>query len=41
MIGTMAEVAGDAWKPEYTSAWQDAYAVVQDVMLSGAAAQVE
>jgi hemoglobin-like flavoprotein len=41
LIGTMAEVAGDAWKPEYTSAWQDAYAVVQDVMLSGAAAPVE
>jgi hemoglobin-like flavoprotein len=41
LIGTMAEVAGDAWKPEYTSAWQDAYAVVQGVMLSGAAAQVE
>jgi hemoglobin-like flavoprotein len=41
LIGTMSEVAGDAWKPEYTSAWQEAYGVVQGVMLSGAAAQVE
>jgi methyl-accepting chemotaxis protein len=41
LIAAMAEVAGDAWKPEYTSAWQDAYQVVQGVMLSGAAARVE
>ena len=39
LLGAMAEVAGDAWKPEYTSAWQEAYGVVQDVMLSGAAAR--
>lgn len=38
LIGAMAEVGGDAWKPEYTAAWQEAYAVVQDVMVSGAAA---
>jgi len=38
LLGAMAEVAGDAWKPEYTSAWQEAYGVVQDVMLSGPAA---
>jgi len=41
LIGTMSEVAGDAWKPEYTSAWQEAYGVVQGVMLAGAAARVE
>ena len=41
LIAAMAEIAGDAWKPEYTSAWQEAYQVVQDVMLSGAAARVE
>ena len=41
LIGAMAEVAGDAWKPEYTSAWQEAYQVVQDVMLSGTAARPE
>jgi methyl-accepting chemotaxis protein len=37
LIGAMTEVAGDAWKPEYTAAWQEAYGVVQNVMLSGAA----
>ena len=36
LIGTMAEVAGDRWKPEYTAAWQEAYGVVQTVMLAGA-----
>ncbi len=41
LIGAMAQVAGDAWKPEYTSAWQEAYQVVQDVILSGAAARAE
>jgi methyl-accepting chemotaxis protein len=38
LIGAMAEIAGDAWKPEYTAAWQEAYGVVQNVMLSGARA---
>jgi nitric oxide dioxygenase len=38
LIGEMAALAGDAWKPEYTAAWQEAYGVLQDVMLSGAAA---
>lgn len=38
LIGAMQEVAGDQWKPEYSSAWQEAYAVVQDVMLRGAEA---
>jgi hemoglobin-like flavoprotein len=37
LIGSMAEVAGDAWKPDYTAAWQEAYGVVQQVMISGAA----
>lgn len=36
LIGAMAEVAGDRWKPDYTAAWQEAYGVVQNVMLSGA-----
>jgi hemoglobin-like flavoprotein len=36
----MAEIAGDAWKPEDTVAWQEAYGVVQDVMVSGASAKV-
>ena len=37
LIGSMAEIAGDQWKPEYTTAWQEAFVVVQDVMLQGAA----
>src|SRR5262245_9005494 len=41
LIGTMAEVAGDAWKPNYTAAWQEAFEVVQNVMLSSASAKVE
>src|SRR5215211_3456670 len=41
LIGSMAQVAGDAWKPEYTAAWAEAFPVVQGVMLSGAAAKVE
>src|SRR6266540_5076113 len=41
LIWAMSEVAGDAWKPEYTAAWEEAYGVVQNVMLSGAAARVE
>lgn len=39
LIRSMAEIAGDAWKPEYTAAWQEAYGVVRDVMLQGAAAR--
>jgi len=41
LISAMAEVAGDTWKPEYTAAWQEAYGIVQNVMLSGASARVE
>lgn len=41
LIGTMAEVAGDAWKPNYTPAWQEAFEVVQNVMLSSTSAKVE
>jgi hemoglobin-like flavoprotein len=38
LIESMAEIAGSAWKPEYTTAWQEAYGVVQGEMLAGAAA---
>jgi methyl-accepting chemotaxis protein len=38
LIGEMAALGGDQWKPEYTAAWQEAYQVVHDVMLAGAAA---
>ena len=36
LIASMAEVAGDQWRPEYTHAWSDAIAVVADVMVEGA-----
>jgi methyl-accepting chemotaxis protein len=41
LIDTMAEIAGDAWKPEYTAAWQEAFIVVQEVMLAGATAAAQ
>jgi hemoglobin-like flavoprotein len=38
LIESMAELAGDAWRPEYQQAWSDAFAVVAGAMLDGAAA---
>jgi hemoglobin-like flavoprotein len=35
LIGAMAEVAGDEWRPEYERAWVDALTVVADTMLTG------
>jgi hemoglobin-like flavoprotein len=37
LIASMAEVAGDAWRPEYEQAWAKAFAVVAGAMLEGAA----
>ena len=37
LIASMAEIAGDAWKPEYAEAWAAAYGVVAGVMIEGAA----
>jgi hemoglobin-like flavoprotein len=37
LIGSMADVAGDAWRPEYGQAWAAAFDVVAGVMLEGAA----
>jgi hemoglobin-like flavoprotein len=37
LIASMAEVAGDAWRPEYERAWAAAYGVVAGAMLEGAA----
>jgi hemoglobin-like flavoprotein len=37
LITSMAEVAGDAWRPEYERAWVAAYGVVAGAMLDGAA----
>jgi len=36
LIDAMAEVAGDAWRPEYARAWQAALGVVAGAMLEGA-----
>jgi hemoglobin-like flavoprotein len=38
LIASMAELAGDAWRPEYGSAWSDAFDVIAGAMLEGAAA---
>lgn len=38
LIASMAEVAGDAWRPEYQRAWSEAVGVVAGVMLEGAQA---
>ena len=37
LIASMAEVAGDAWREEYTQAWAAAFDVVAGAMLEGAA----
>lgn len=38
LIESMAQLAGDAWRPEYQQAWSDAFALVAGAMLDGAAA---
>jgi nitric oxide dioxygenase len=37
LIASMAEVAGDAWRPEHERAWAAAFGVVAGAMLEGAA----
>ena len=37
LIASMAEVAGEDWRPEYTRAWAGAFDVVARAMLEGAA----
>ena len=37
LIGSMAEIAGGAWRPEYERAWAAAFDVVAGAMLDGAA----
>lgn len=39
LIASMAEVAGDAWRPEYERAWAAALEVVAGAMIDGAAAE--
>lgn len=41
LLKSLAHVAGDAWNPELTEAWAEAYSVVADLMLAGAAEAVE
>ena len=36
LIAAMAEIAGDAWRPEYERAWAAAFEVVAGAMLDGA-----
>src|SRR5439155_1343169 len=36
LIGSMAVIAGDAWKPEYETAWTEAFELVAATMLGGA-----
>ena len=38
LVAAMADVAGDAWRPEYERAWSAALGVVAGAMLEGAAA---
>lgn len=38
LIASMAEVAGDAWQPEYEESWADAFTVVAGAMIEGATA---
>jgi hemoglobin-like flavoprotein len=36
LIASMAEIAGDAWQPEYETAWVEAFGVVAGAMIEGA-----
>ena len=38
LLASMADVAGDAWRPAYQSAWSQAIEVVAGAMLDGARA---
>jgi hemoglobin-like flavoprotein len=37
LLASMAEIAGDAWSPEYAAAWTEAYGLVAATTLAGAA----
>jgi methyl-accepting chemotaxis protein len=41
LVASMAEIAGEAWRPAYGRAWTAALAVVAGAMLDGASAQLE
>jgi methyl-accepting chemotaxis protein len=39
LIGSMAEIAGEAWRPEYADAWAEAFGLVAGAMIEGAEAK--
>jgi hemoglobin-like flavoprotein len=41
LIASMAEVAGDVWRPEFERAWSAAFDVVAGVMLDGASTELD
>jgi methyl-accepting chemotaxis protein len=41
LIASMAEIAGDAWRPEHERAWSAAFDVVAGAMLDGAAGELD
>jgi hemoglobin-like flavoprotein len=36
LVASLAEIAGDAWRPEHELAWAAAFEVIADAMLTGA-----
>lgn len=40
LIASMAEIAGEAWRPEYEDAWSAAFAIVAGAMIDGAESAV-
>jgi nitric oxide dioxygenase len=36
LIAAMADVAGDAWKPEYETAWAAGWSLIAGAMIEGA-----
>jgi nitric oxide dioxygenase len=38
LIGSMEQIAGEAWRPEHSAAWCEAFAVVAGAMIEGAEA---
>jgi hemoglobin-like flavoprotein len=41
LIASMAEIAGEDWRPEYARAWGAAFEVVAGAMLEGASLQLD
>jgi methyl-accepting chemotaxis protein len=41
LIASMAEIAGDTWRPEHEQAWSAAFAVVAGAMIDGAEGELD